>query len=1195
MGDTMANVFKAKVNGRGAGDGQLLGVFVPGNPEIEGDTGKLVWSVKAPMHQPLKMVATEGMDLTPQEMFAYPNLVVGFMKGDLWISAADDVTARQFGSKLLEMGAEPTVPMSISVGDGEAQWLTLGEFLGMGMNEADTTTTVIKEMWDAAKTDWRLAATERIQNETQQTLALLDEWKAKADEAISMGQITRKAAVADREAFTASVNGFKSQWVDGLEQASMKATGEVNRVLFDYSVRNNLEELLRYYAPFTTWQLRNPFFWAQALTAHPSIINVLAQYRQASEIERKRRGLSTRFSNTIGFDVPPGTFIPAGYYAVKPSAIFSLAGQMQPTFEPPSDFEAQGANKYLQWLVQAGQSMGITPWPWISAGLEKIGAMAPGSTQLSIGPQQRAVELGLQAAGMRQPGEGLFGYTPTSKFLTDYYINRRLSEMEAEGSLTHAQALAALKNPDDPNFKLAKAWVNKYTLAMGTQGLFNPFNVKYASEGETTIRGLKGAEQLMGLTGQDRTNAELQFPYMQTYGLSMGTDQQLAYARLNAKYNTQFAGLQPWDDEYKQLAAARAAEVDAMFVKSENAGLTREQITANYIAQPLPEITDASGAKVRDTAGVLDRLRDVEPRAGDFMGAGGTIDWDTYNSALETWLDDVPQLSGQFGMGVPTKDYLLFKYRGATPERIAYDLYKNWRDDAWDYYESIKPSGDNFRTTLDWAVEQQYLKDIAAGFTPTEAQTLRTDNVVKWGLDGIPYEYTSKLLEDLTGLQPLTNFADSVRELMGLDPGQIGDVYRSLDYTLPGMFGTPDTMELARSNIQDYYYNLTPKEKTQVREFLELPEGETFLKDMTDVDVLKAWQKVSAQMFTQTYGAVVGDMSGPMMAIPMKNDLTEQEKEDLNRVRVDWFHYNESLANDKTPRWTDLMSKYYGNEDSAQSKFWAAISSYVLAGAAFDDPYLSPILNKMARTDLKYSEEQYAAALQHFLDYKQYLIDPEKSKVFQEHPEWLPLSQAEQDKFGEWKSTDMEMWKAAYNLIPWDYKLVARTKWQKQNPEIWQQLELYMLLSDAEKIKYPYYMYFYDHKDYDKYFGKKLPNQIDPEQAAAKSEKQAKAAWDYVQRKYKLSKQGIEADYTQAMTDVYGPTEMQKVDWDRQVQTIFNDHRSMVLLLMNYYAMDESERDKWKGDQKHFLEYQALLYYWKLPAAQRNLVWADVR
>jgi hypothetical protein len=1195
MGTTNANIFKSYINARGVGEGQLLGVYLPPNPDLEGDTGKLIWSIKAPMHQPIKEVAGSFIGLSGKEMFTYPNLLVGFLDGELSFSAADDVIGRQFGYKLIEMGAEPSIPTFIGIGMEESQWMTLGEFLGMGMKESDTTTQVVKEMWTGAKLDWRASMTERVNNETLQTIDMIDAWKAKADEAISMGSITRKAAVADREAFVNIVNQYKSQWTDGLEQASMKATGEVNRILFDYSVRNNMEELLRYYAPFTTWQLRNPFFWAQAMTSHPSLINVVAQYHQAAEIARKRRGLSDRFKDTIGFDVPAGSFIPAGYYAVKPTAIFSLASQMQSTFEPPSDFEAQGVNKYLQWLIQAGQSMGITPWPWISYGAEKVGAMQPGSTQLSIGPQQRAVELGLQATGLRQPGEGLFGYTTTSKFLTDYYINRRISEMEAEGSLTHAEALAALKNPDDPNFKIAKDWVNKYTLAMGTQGLFNPFQIKYASPGEETIRQLKGLEQEVGLTGQDRTNFELSYPYAQTYGLSMGTDQQLAYARLNAKYNQKFEGLHPWDQEYKDIAAQRAAEVDAIYAKTENVGLTREQITANYIAKPLPDVTDEAGKVARDFPGVLDRLRDVEPRAGDFMGAGGVIDWDTYNESLDAWLENIPQLSGEFGAGVTVKDYLMFKYRGATPERIAYDLYKSWRDDAWDYYASIKPSGDKFRVTLDWAVEQQYLKDIAAGFTPTEAQTLRTDNVVQWGRDGIPYEYTSKLLADLTGTQPLSQFASTVMELMGGVDAFGGDIYQALDYQLPGMFGAQDSLEKARANIQDYFYNLTPREKNQVRDFLGLPKGETFLQDMTDIEVLKAWSTISAQMFAQAHGVVIADMSGPLMSVPIKDALTEQEKTDLDRVRVDWFHYNEALASDKTPRWTDLMSKYYGNEDSAQSKFWAAISKSVLAGAAFDDPYLGPILNKMARTDLKFSEDQYAAALQHFLDYKQYLIDPEKSKIFEQHPDWLPLSQAEQDKFSEWKLTDMEMWKAAYNLVPWDYKLKARTQWQKEHPEIWQQLELYMLLSDAEKIKYPYYMYFYDPKDYKKYFGTKLPTQIDPAEAAAKSEKQAQAAWDYVQHKYKVSKAGIEANYTQAMTDVYGPTENQKVQWDHEAQVLLTDHRRMVLLLMNYYAMDDSERSKWKGDSNHFLEYQALLYYWKLPQELRNQIWEDVR
>ncbi|KKK70124.1 hypothetical protein LCGC14_2927160, partial [marine sediment metagenome] len=96
----------------------------------------------------------------------------------------------------------------------------------------------------------------------------------------------------------------------------------------------------------------------------------------------------------------------------------------------------------LRKMVDMGRWTGIRPWPYIDLALQELGVTPKEGVGEVFGPAQRFWEAYQRETGGLPPG----GRTPTGRWIFQYLTRRRIAEMEAEGLLTHAQALAAMSH-----------------------------------------------------------------------------------------------------------------------------------------------------------------------------------------------------------------------------------------------------------------------------------------------------------------------------------------------------------------------------------------------------------------------------------------------------------------------------------------------------------------------------------------------------------------------------------------------------------------------------------------------------------------------------------------------------------------------------------------------------------------------------
>lgn len=1166
----MRKLFALKLNGQSASTSPLVILYTPDN--------RLIWSVKTNMHGPLASYAGSGIG-EGIRMIQLPNgqLAIG---GDLTEESL--VKAAQ---ALQEMGAPPQLPLKVST--AERSWAgSLGEILGIQMKDSELHTSVMQEIFvDQALLDYRTELLTKLGEDYGTIKNSLATWEETSLNRIDQGINSRMLHEQEFNDIKATVGEFKGVVRDQLERSTAKASVEVNSTFFDYTYRQNWENIIRHYGPFTTWQFRNPLFWAQVLPDKPNLVRGLVHYQHASETQRKQNNLTSRFEGTIGTKLPNG-----GYAAVDPSAFISLFTQGQePFFLADDEFEpAGGVQSWMQKLVTGFGYFGITPWPWVAHGLERIGAIPGGRNKLSFGPHQRALEYLFQARGSLEPGETFFGQSELSEQLTDYYINRRIVSMEAEGLITESQRLAATQNPDHDIFKQAKQWVREQGVMTGGLSLFSPFGLKIATPGEFKIRQLsqERSELQNFFLEEDFTQRH---PVLTGYSLLFGDDNRLEVERVYKKYDSLMHNMNPWEEDYKELAALRAQELERLFEE----GVSPEDLMNEYFTNPLKVggLDDFGNVMEEEDAfiGTLYRLQTLEPRAGQFVLEDGTIDWDEFEIAHDEFMAQVETTSLAIGAPISHDMYIRWKYRNSTPQKVAYELHKEAISDMWEAYEGLQPGGEHFLDVVHWALDEQMNKDLAAGFTLSEALTLRGRNAAEWAREGVPFELQEILTQSLTDDHNLNRYAMETAEILGLniqDSAAFLTLRKMLDHDLPGIYGDPDAVDNARSFVYDYYYNLTPPEQRVVREWMELPEGDQLIpEDATDEEILNLAHKLrhalDAEAYMQDLMLIRPDLRfQPFM--PVYDPLTEQELTDLEHLRVDWFRFSEAREAGFVGSWTPLMDQYYGDPDSPSALFWAELSNVALTDAAYNDPFLAPILNAAVRRLGEIPDEMYAAAIEHFQNNMSWLVDAERTAIMQEHPEWVILAQQEREAISAGNRTDMEILKGQYYAIPYG---VHRARWERENPELYAQLQSYLNEQRSRQVSSVYYLYIFKPYEYEKWYGSLTPDQIDPARAQRLAEDWAQALRDA--EAYSLG----QGEWTNLMLRFIGPSPAQWQAVTDEARRLFEtEKRQVTNALRTYYNLSDEERKSWRD--ANAIMYMAFQLYWELTPAERSKYWA---
>lgn len=969
---------------------------------------------------------------------------------------------------------------------------------------------IAMNMQEQAQLDWRTAEIGKVNTESAQMLDSLNTWKQSVLQDVTsgggMGGSTGGwfRSQKEWESGRIAVTEIKKRYMDALDKAVYQSIGKTNSVLFDYVAKGDTEQLLRAFAPFTTWQIRNPMFWAQIFARRPGVLSQAVRFLEASERQRQRYGLTDRFRKTFGFNLPSDIGpIPAGYYGFNMTPLVSLFNQFRPPFEVPDAYPQTDSEfvNYMRKLLQYGRSAGLNLWPWINYPLELAGLVPKGSTQWSAGPIQRLIELGLQQSGILPPGQGLFGANPVSQFLNTQNIERELAAMEKEGLITHDQATAALAGQSPDVLAQVQERVLRQQGIAQAWSLVSPFTMKYASPGEAGIRQdklartemLETARGMYPMGGAEGHRLEDwiygHFPELETYGLAMTDDpRRLEIAMLYNKYDTLLADLMPWTPEYKQLIAQRAAEMEQLFgVQDDPAVLMQEYMTRGLEPQSFDYETntwrDVTDAERHDL--VLSRLEDVQPRASQFMDENGVIDWEKYDAEWDIFLDNIPGISKQFGYEVTYEDFIKWHYRAAAPEKVAYDMYKDFRSKNWDTYYALKPSiepgGQYWDEMVTSTAEAERLRDLDRGFTPYEADQRYAYNLNKYITEGeIPYEYYLEWRQKI--LDPyiidekinLNTFTFQVAETLGIDikndPTEYIRLMNQLNYELPGMV-TPDAYDNARELLNTYFYDqLTPQEQQDVAGyfgFWGIPKDDSAMFAM--------YTRLMYELNPNSrYGGVAGDVPPSVYLPPMDSTLSPEELAEIDQAMVERYRYYTARNAGVGGTWTPLMDKYYGDENSPQTQFWTFLENVSLSANAFSDPVLSQIMSRSARTTLQYTDDQWRAALQYLKDNYDNLIDAEMTQKIVDHPDWWMTAQQQRAEYDRFKDLDMEVLKSQYYGIAY----ANRKEWTEANPEEWKQLEAYLAREKARAFQYPYYMYWFKQSDYKKYFGSTTPDKI---------------------------------------------------------------------------------------------------------------------
>lgn len=827
------------------------------------------------------------------------------------------------------------------------------------------------KVWDDASANWSAAQRAAAQEEYDKFMAEITGWRRSARGKMKQEQRWQEQTAEQQAATRAALNKYKNQWIEHLQSASDYAAAEVERILFDYASTRNWEEVLRYYSPFTTWQLRDPLYWAQAMLQKPGLISFWNRYQELSEAERQKRGLTSRFKGTMPM---PGQellqeqgMIPPGYYGMEmPQAFLTPSLQYKPPFEPFEQAPPTPIQELAQKVFSAEQWLGIRPWPWIEALETAAGLRAPTLRGDLFGPMQQLPVVG-EALDVAQEKLGL-GPTQANVDLNDYYARRRLVEWVAEGRIDEYTASQAAENPQDPMYQAALAEMQQQL--QGFQGVRSllPANIKYASPGESRIRGLKTLpveERTIGEFGQEPS-----YPFLDLYNRLFKTPEErkldAKVDEINRRYAADLERLNPDTQEWYDVQQKKV-----------------EEIAAAYANRPPSELENRAVFPVNPQGGrserlnVLYELEDQEPKPGDFLTESGDIDWDVYNLAIQQHTASIPELSRRMGISISQQEYDRFRNRYKTADELVVVLNRRQLQPGYDLREALYDANSTeFAAALQQLLSEQITGDIGTGMQEPDAQARAAATADYVKQNGLPYEFIQKMLSEY-GPRAAGEFLGQISEmrpelLTGMEPAELA-------YTMPGLEGVQDSTEKARRALQNFYYAQLPPGRRAIQQQLKVPEGSSFtefLERQSDADVL--------QLYNEWRRQKVGDVLAPQKMAPANQAKMEQ-------VERDWFQYTQAKAavdaanaagtppTGPEPVWTPLMEELYGEPNAPSGQFWDLWRGReTWQPEAYGDPFIQLVLDKAARGTA--TDEQYAEALKRLQSYASGAI-PEGRKV----------------------------------------------------------------------------------------------------------------------------------------------------------------------------------------------------------------------
>lgn len=278
-----------------------------------------------------------------------------------------------------------------------------------------------------------------------------------------------------------------SAWQNTVDDLVRQGVERRHHILFDFSMRRNLDTLASTIFPFHVWQTRNIPFAAQVLAERPGVLAALLRYVKVGEEVRQLAGMPESWSgyvplpggevvtNLLGLDKQP--------LWVDPRSVLSL-GLLSQFREP---FELKEKTLTLPQQVAAIPArMGIGTWPWI----ERAGRMAGviPETELPAGPITWLGRAASAALGMENVEEaikdtilqriGLDVTPPMENPIENYYANLRLVDRVQRGEITKEQADQAINNPQSALFRQALQDSMDERSKLSLLRAFQPFSLR---------------------------------------------------------------------------------------------------------------------------------------------------------------------------------------------------------------------------------------------------------------------------------------------------------------------------------------------------------------------------------------------------------------------------------------------------------------------------------------------------------------------------------------------------------------------------------------------------------------------------------------------------------------------------------------------------------------------------------------------
>lgn len=843
--------------------------------------------------------------------------------------------------------------------------------------------------------DYAQSYAQRMTTQAQGILDTLGAWRQAVRGNLDQAVQTRMLEEYEQAALRTQLETLSHTWANEIQDASIAGAMEVRRVLFDYTINQNWEEVLRYAMPFTKWQLRNPFIWADIISSRPWVGSIIEKWMRASEQIRSEMNLTSRFERML--PVPGQEWLQqrgalpgreGGYWGFDPSAMFSLASQVRQPMQSPAEEELTGWRKWANIGARAPETLGMHFWPWIEEPLRRAGVFGNAPPWGVLGAPGRLVP------GLRRVEEQIAeARAPGSSWINEYTVRRRIAEMVEEGRLTELEAAEGQFDPTSAAYQEAEAEVRREQDFASAWRTMVPFGLKYASPGELGIREQR--ERLRGMPPERAGYLRELHPATRAYGRGIAAveePEQGAWMAerdaVNARYDQMIDQLPPWHPRVAELNRARWAEIDEL--------------------GPEPQVTERGYAPENERDAALYQLEQQRPRAQDFANERtGEIDWDAYNTATRAFMADVPTASG--GLVTP-EEYQSFRRRYLSPLEMAWEMREEQLSGGWDEYArlralqmpeqgaapeipgmepawregaaapSISPewmmgqAPEEMRPWLGKELEQR----TGAGATPWDVYRM---------VEGrqMPFEAVQEQLQEGGfGPKPVREMVPELLEArpwlkeQGWGAEEWGGIYPWLDVEMPGMFEARSTEEEERQAVVDWFYDLMPSQRDQVQEAMRIGEGEEF---------------------TDWFDAL--DPQGQEWAIQhadwlRSRDLLPTEGDRL-AVELDMLRWEEGEG-----EWSDLMDQYYGDPTSPRSEFWDYYfdNKYYFTEEYREDDVVRAALSRDVRSIIPTDAQDplFEEALERLRD--QY-YDPDEAERWQQYPDLVEQANAEREEFND--------------------------------------------------------------------------------------------------------------------------------------------------------------------------------------------------